>query len=158
MEDKKISWFVKGMHRCQPVAIKKIQIRPENWGVCTRESKKWENRAGKPRTPHQQLEERCASNEAGENGLLSARCMDTAATNLWSKLPLIFLCSKEGLWLHSCVLVCDVQGQHSKSKTKCQLKQGAGGLETKTAAEGGIHHEQVCLWSSMELCREGILT
>lgn len=154
MQDKKI-WFVKGMAEVPVSGHKKIQIRPENWGICTRESKERRNRAGKPQTPYQHLKARCASNEAGENGLLSAKCMDTAVRNLWSKLPLIFLCSKEDLQFHSCVLLCDVQGQHSKSKTKRQLKPGAGGLEAKIAAKRGIHNTQVCLWSRRGALQEG---
>lgn len=82
MEDKKISWFAKGMRWVSVSDHKKIQIRPENWGICTRESKKRGNRAGKTQTPYQHLKARCASNEAGENGLLSAKYMDTAARNL----------------------------------------------------------------------------
>lgn len=52
-------------------------------------------------------------------------------------------------------LVCDVQGQRRKCKTNCQLKPGVGGLETKIAAEGGIHHGQVCLWSGHGALQEG---
>lgn len=84
--------------------------------------------------------------------------MDTAARNLWSNFPLIFLCSKEGLQLHSCVLVCDVQGQHSKSKTKCQLKPGPGWLEKKLLQREACTMSRFAGGAGVELYRKGMLT
>lgn len=75
--------------------------------------------------------------------------------NLWSKLPLILLCSKESLLFHSCVLYRE---NTVKSRIKCQQKQGAGGLKAKKvlqreACTTGSHPFR----ASKELCREAAL-